>query len=78
MAERQFEDGAEVLHKSGGPRMVVAGFGRYGMAATKDTYKCRWFDSKGEMHEDTFTEAELKAAPPASGGGFRVATVRRS
>ena len=64
MAEQTFAVGTEVLHKSGGPRMIVAGYGGYGMAATHDTYKCRWFNEKTQVQEETFLPEELKLAPP--------------
>ena len=75
MSEQTFAVGTEVFHKSGGPRMVVAGFGRYGMAATQETYKCRWFNEKNQVQEDTFLPEELKPAPePQRGSRIRYAT----
>lgn len=62
MSEQAFAVGTEVVHKSGGPRMVVVGYGRYGMAATQDTYKCRWFNEKSQVQEDTFLPEELTTA----------------
>lgn len=60
MSERAFPDGTDVRHKSGGPKMTVADYGKFGMAATRETYKCRWFDKDGKLTEATFAEAELK------------------
>jgi uncharacterized protein YodC (DUF2158 family) len=69
MADQQFQPGDVVRLKSGGPRMTVVNYGKYGMAATKESYKCKWFDDKNKLVEDTFTEAELereKSSGPVS------------
>ena len=60
-----FEPGAQVHLKSGGPKMTVVDFGKYDYG-TAEKYKCRWFDDKGKLTEDTFTEAELKGADDSS------------
>lgn len=39
-----FEPGAVVRLKSGGPLMTIKGIGKYGTAATHDTALCVWFE----------------------------------
>jgi uncharacterized protein YodC (DUF2158 family) len=68
MPDKQFQNGAEVQLKSGGPRMTVVGYDEYNLGDPEKTYKCRWFDDKNKLAEDYFTEAALKPAASASGG----------
>ena len=63
MADQAFAKGGEVQHKSGGPRMVVAGFDLYGMGVTEKSFKCRWFGDNNQLQEAYFAPEELKAAP---------------
>jgi uncharacterized protein YodC (DUF2158 family) len=65
MANRKFENGAKVRHKSGGPVMIVADFAVYGLGETVEKYLCRWFDGK-QMKDDTFIEAEIESFEPVS------------
>ena len=60
MAEQLFKQGTVVRLKSGGPKMTVVGFAKYGMAAVDETYLCKWFDEKNKVVQDTFYEAELE------------------
>ena len=61
MAEK-FGKGSVVRLKSGGPKMTVVDFGKYGYG-DEESYKCRWFDEKKKLTEGTFTEEELELAP---------------
>jgi uncharacterized protein YodC (DUF2158 family) len=71
MAEQKFQDGTVVRLKSGGPKMTVSGYGKYGYGST-DTYKCKWFDDKNNLIEHTFDEEDLEAVSASSGGGHRL------
>jgi uncharacterized protein YodC (DUF2158 family) len=71
MAEEKFEPGTVVRLKSGGPKMTVVNYGKYGYGS-KEEYKCKWFDDKNQLVESTFTENELEAVPASSGGGHRL------
>jgi uncharacterized protein YodC (DUF2158 family) len=69
MAEQRVPDGTVVRLRSGGPKMTIVDFAKYGLGATTESYKCRWFDDKNKIVEDTFTEAELEREDQYSGGG---------
>lgn len=62
MTEQTFESGTVVRLKSGGPKMTVVAYGKYGIGATQESYLCRWFDDKNKVVEATFSQAELKQA----------------
>lgn len=63
-----FPNGSKVRHKSGGPTMVVLGYGKYGMAATDDEYECQWWDDKQKgFNTATFPELVLEAVKEPSG-----------
>lgn len=63
MAEQQFQAGDVVRLKSGGPKMTVVHYGKYGYG-DEYSYKCKWFDEKNKLVEDTFTAAELETDAP--------------
>jgi uncharacterized protein YodC (DUF2158 family) len=73
MSEQKFQPGSLrlVRLKSGGPKMTVVNYDQYGYGAEK-SYKCRWFDDKRKLTEDTFTEAELEAFTDTGGAVFEV------
>jgi len=54
MAE-QLKPGNQVQLQSGGPVMTISNYDE-----KKKKYTCHWFDDKQQLHEGTFTEAELK------------------
>lgn len=64
----QFKPGDVVRLKSGGPKMTVVKFGSYRMG-TLDGYLCQWFDTKGDLKSDVFTEEMLETVAPESFGG---------
>ncbi|HEY0875813.1 MAG TPA: DUF2158 domain-containing protein [Vicinamibacterales bacterium] len=75
MAEQQFKPGDLVRLKSGGPGMTVVKFGKF---TCGEAYKCRWFDDKNSLVEDTFTEAELELlSQRRAGPSIRYATIRK-
>lgn len=39
--------------------MTVVDYGQYGYGS-EQSYKCKWFDEKNKLTNDTFTEAELE------------------
>jgi uncharacterized protein YodC (DUF2158 family) len=55
MAEQKFPNGARVGLKSGGPNMTVVDYDTYGLGANTKSYLCKWFDTKGELKEATFS-----------------------
>ena len=59
MAQPKFKPGDRVRLKSGGPTMTVVSLGKYGDGVA-ESYKCRWFDNRKQLAEDTFTEEELE------------------
>ena len=77
MSEQKFSTGDVVRLKSGGPKMTIVGYGKYGMAAVSESYKCKWFDEKNKLVEDVFTEAELELVSPVAYGA-PTGPVRRS
>jgi uncharacterized protein YodC (DUF2158 family) len=60
MSEQMFKQGTVVRLKSGGPKMTVVNFGKYGMGATDESYLCKWFDEKNKVVQETFYEAEFE------------------
>lgn len=70
MAEQKFQPGDVVTLKSGGPRMTVVDYGKYGHG-DEESYLCKWFDNKHNRMQDTFTEAELERDVPRQ-ATFRV------
>jgi uncharacterized protein YodC (DUF2158 family) len=56
MAEQKFKVGDEVVHKSGGPKMVVKGY------EPKDGEEvlCEWFDKEHHVNEKAFHQETLK------------------
>jgi uncharacterized protein YodC (DUF2158 family) len=56
MAEQKFKVGDEVVHKSGGPKMVAKGY------EPKDGEEvlCEWFDKEHHVHEKAFHQETLK------------------
>jgi uncharacterized protein YodC (DUF2158 family) len=63
--EREFEDGATVQLKSGGPIMTVVDHGQWGYDS-HEKYKCTWFD-KGELKDGLFPGAALTRADQTVG-----------
>jgi uncharacterized protein YodC (DUF2158 family) len=61
-----FNTGNVVRLKSGGPKMTVENYGKYGYAA-HESYKCKWFDDKHKLTEGTFSEDELELVTASSG-----------
>jgi uncharacterized protein YodC (DUF2158 family) len=56
--QQEFENGAEVLLKSGSPVMTVAGFDKYNF---EWQYQCRWWDQKKQSFQtELFYPHELK------------------
>ena len=45
---QQFKAGDIVRLKSGGPRMTVVDYGKYGYGDDEE-YKCKWFDEKNKL-----------------------------
>jgi uncharacterized protein YodC (DUF2158 family) len=68
MTEQLFKDGSVVRLKSGGPNMTVVGYAKYGMAAIKESYLCKWFDEKNKVVQDTFKETELELVANVNAG----------
>jgi uncharacterized protein YodC (DUF2158 family) len=46
--EHDFKEGDVVQLKSGGPKMTIAGIGKYGMGADHDSANCVWFDGPNQ------------------------------
>jgi len=69
---QQFDLGATVRLKSGGPNMTVKSFGDFAMGTEKDHYLCTWFNGKGEQREGTFAEHELELVNPETVVSFRL------
>jgi len=61
MAEQQFKAGDVVRLKSGGPKMTIVNYGKYGFGEDEE-YQCKWFDAKNNLTINNFTEAELELA----------------
>lgn len=61
MSEPKFKSGDLVRLKSGGPTMTVVKYDKFGHDDGQ-SYKCRWFDGKNQLAEDTFSEQELQIA----------------
>jgi uncharacterized protein YodC (DUF2158 family) len=79
MAEQKFDEGAVVQLKSGGPKMTVAGFGKYdAYGGGTEKYLCRWFDEKNKLVEGTFTEAELEVSEARPRSNAWVDSVNRT
>jgi uncharacterized protein YodC (DUF2158 family) len=58
MADQKFSNVTQVQLNSGGPVMTVSHYGQY---RGELKYLCKWFDSKQELKESTFREAEIHA-----------------
>jgi uncharacterized protein YodC (DUF2158 family) len=66
----QFQPGATVCLKSGGPRMTVVQYGDYQMHGHR--CQCKWWDEKKkEFTTGLFTDAEL-ASDEGGGASFDV------
>jgi uncharacterized protein YodC (DUF2158 family) len=68
MGTQLFPNGMVVRLKSGGPKMTVVGYGKYGMAAVDDAYACKWFN-ESKVVEAVFSEPELEPAEKAANAG---------
>jgi uncharacterized protein YodC (DUF2158 family) len=56
MAEQKFKVGDEVIHKSGGPKMVVKGY----EPPDGEEVLCEWFDKDYQVIEKAFHQGTLK------------------
>lgn len=61
-----FAPGTVVRLKSGGPKMTVVDHGKYNYNSY-ESYKCKWFDEKNKLTEDTFREEELELVNSTAG-----------
>lgn len=62
-----FEAGDQVVHHSGGPRMVVLEEAKTGNNDHPVGYRARWWDPSGKKFEDkTFYPFELRAYDPVA------------